>query len=64
MQVGDLVTLDAGYNVEELTGIVLKVDESERQKVGRQAFPYFVSWSTGHTDWMRGDFLRVINASG
>ena len=62
MQVGDLVTLDAGYNVEELTGIVLKVDKS--QKVGGQAFPYFVSWSTGDTDWMQKDFLRVINASG
>ena len=62
MQVGDLVTLDAGYNVEELTGIVVKVDKS--QKVGGQAFPYFVSWSTGDTDWMRGDFLRVVNASG
>ena len=61
MQVGDLVTLDSGRDTT-LTGIVLKVDES--QKVGAQAFPYFVSWSTGHTDWMRGDFLRVINASG
>ncbi len=61
MKVGDLVTLDAGYNVDELTGIVVKVDKS--QKVGGQAFPYFVSWSTGHTDWMRGDFLRVVNAS-
>jgi len=61
MQVGDLVTLDAGYNVDELTGIVLKVDEN--QKVGGQAFPYFVSWYTGDTDWMRKDFLRVISAS-
>jgi len=62
MKVGDLVTVDAGYGVEELTGIVLKVDKS--QKVGEQTFPYFVSWSTGDTDWMRGDFLRVVNASG
>ena len=61
MKVGDLVTLDAGYNVEELTGIVVKVDKN--QKVGEQAFPYFVSWSTGHTDWMREGFLRVINAA-
>ena len=60
MQVGDLVTLDAGYNVDELTGIVLKVDKN--QKVGETTFPYFVSWSTGDTDWMREDFLRVINA--
>jgi len=62
MKVGDLVTVDAGYGVEELTGIVLKVDKS--QKVGEQAFPYFISWSTGDTDWMRKDFLRVVNASG
>jgi hypothetical protein len=62
MQVGDLVTLDAGYNVDELTGIVLKVDKS--QKVGETTFPYFVSWVTGDTDWMREDFLRLINASG
>jgi hypothetical protein len=63
MQVGDLVTLDAAGGVEGLTGIVLKVDESERQKVGETTFPYFVSWSTGHTDWMREGFLRLINAS-
>ena len=61
MQVGDLVTLDTGYAVKELTGIVLKVDES--QKVAGQSFPYFISWTTGATDWMRKDFLRVINAS-
>jgi hypothetical protein len=64
MQVGDLVTLDAGYNVDELTGIVLKIDESDRHKVGTTVFPCFVLWSTGETDWMQKDFLRVINASG
>jgi len=61
MKVGDLVTVDAGYGVEELKGIVLKVDKN--QKVGETTFPYFVSWSTGDTDWMRKDFLRLINAS-
>ena len=61
MQVGDLVSVDAGYAVKELMGVVLKVDKN--QKVGETTFPYFVSWSTGDTDWMREDFLRLINAS-
>jgi len=62
MQVGDLVTfLGAGYAVKELTGIVLKVDES--QKEAGQSFPYFIWWSTGDTDWMRKEFLEVISAS-
>jgi len=62
MQVGDLVVLDAHVNNgNELTGVILKIDKN--QKVGETTFPYFVSWSTGDTDWMRKDFLRLINAS-
>jgi len=61
VKVGDLVTLDAGYGVKELTGIVLKVDKS--QKVGGQAFPYFISWCIGDTDWMQKEYLEVISES-
>jgi len=60
MQVGDLVSLDAGRDIT-LTGIVLKIDESH--KVGKHTFPCFVSWNTGETDWMREEFLEVISAS-
>jgi hypothetical protein len=60
MKVGDLVSLD-GSGGKKLTGIVLKIDQS--RKVGHHVFPCFVSWSTGQTDWMREDFLEVINES-
>ena len=60
MKVGDLVSLDAGRDIT-LTGIVLKIDKSH--KVGKHPFPCFVAWNTGETDWMREEFLEVINAS-
>ena len=60
MQVGDLVTLDSGRDIT-LMGIVMKIDESH--KVGKHVFPCFVAWNTGETDWMRKEFLELINAS-
>ena len=60
MKVGDLVSLDAGRDIT-LTGIVLKIDESH--KVGKHTFPCFVAWNTGETDWMREEFLEVLNES-
>ena len=60
MKVGDLVTLDSGRDIV-LMGIVTKIDEGH--KVGKHVFPCFVAWNTGETDWMRKEFLELINAS-
>jgi len=60
VKVGDLVTLDS-WRDTTLIGIVMRIDEN--QKAGGKAFPYFVAWNTGETDWMRKDFLEVISAS-
>ena len=60
MQIGDLVALDSGRDIP-LTGIVTKIDESH--KVGIHAFPCFVVWNTGETDWMRKEFLEIVSAS-
>ncbi len=57
MKVGDLVMTTNRKSY----GIVLKVDWTKT--VGRVLFPYFISFSDGETDWMRGYFLEVISES-
>ena len=62
MKVGDLVREITRMNRRPELGIVMEINH-HRPPMGEIYFPYFVWFFDGDFDWMREEFLVVVNES-
>ena len=61
MKVGDLVIEKTRMSRKRELGVILKIDYT--QYAGGLIYPYQVHFFDGETNWMRDNFLEVINES-